>query len=106
VTGIPNNPTGTLDLVDPDRIVGAVARCCDGLEEVEPMRVATQTIGGLYDGATTSELDQLSIQTAAGLMAEEPQYSRWPSGCWRPHHQCGAEAHRFARGNDSGADDA
>jgi ribonucleoside-diphosphate reductase alpha chain len=67
---------GSLEPVDPERIVRAVSRCCDGLEEVDPMRVATQTIGGLYDGATTSELDELSIQTAAGLMAEEPQYSR------------------------------
>ncbi|MEM6956229.1 MAG: ribonucleoside-diphosphate reductase subunit alpha [Myxococcota bacterium] len=37
--------------------------------------MATKTISGLYDGATTSELDQLSIQTAASLIAEEPQYS-------------------------------
>jgi ribonucleoside-diphosphate reductase alpha chain len=90
VAGNPNNPTGTRDPADPDRIVRAVARCSDGLAEVDPMRVATQTIGGLYDAATTSELDQLSIQTAAGLMAEEPQYSRWPSGRWRAHHQCGS----------------
>jgi ribonucleoside-diphosphate reductase alpha chain len=40
------------------------------------MRVATKTISGLYDGATTRELDQLSIQTAAGLIAEEPQYAK------------------------------
>ena len=40
------------------------------------MRVATKTISGLYDGATTAELDQLSIQTAAALIVEEPQYSR------------------------------
>ena len=67
---------GSLEPVDPDRIVRAVARCCEGLDEVDPMRVATQTIGGLYDGATTSELDRLSIQTAAAMMAEEPHYSR------------------------------
>src|SRR6476660_8112953 len=40
------------------------------------MRVATKTISGLYDGATTSELDRLSIQTAAALIAEEPQYGK------------------------------
>jgi ribonucleoside-diphosphate reductase alpha chain len=34
------------------------------------------TISGLYDGATTRELDELSIQTAAALIAEEPQYAR------------------------------
>jgi ribonucleoside-diphosphate reductase alpha chain len=40
------------------------------------MRVATKTISGLYDGATTAELDRLSIQTAAEMTSEEPQYSR------------------------------
>ena len=40
------------------------------------MRVASRTIGGLYDGATTGELDSISIQTAASLIAEEPEYSR------------------------------
>ena len=35
-----------------------------------------KTIGGLYDGATTRELDTISIDTAASLIAEEPQYSR------------------------------
>ncbi len=40
------------------------------------MRVATKTISGLYDGATTRELDQLSIQTAAALIVEEPQYAQ------------------------------
>ena len=42
---------------------------------MDAIRVATRTISGLYDGATTQELDELSIQTAASLMAEEPQYS-------------------------------
>ena len=46
------------------------------LDDVDPLRVATKTISGLYDGATTAELDQLSIQTAAELIGEEPQYSR------------------------------
>ncbi|MEL6543341.1 MAG: ribonucleoside-diphosphate reductase subunit alpha, partial [Myxococcota bacterium] len=51
-------------------------RCCHGLDAVDPMRVATRTISGLYDGASTEELDRLSIQTAAALTAEEPQYSK------------------------------
>ncbi len=40
------------------------------------MRVALKTIAGLYDGAGTRELDELSIRTAAAFMAEEPEYSR------------------------------
>ncbi len=67
---------GRLEPVDLNKIVRAVSRCSEGLEGVDPMRIATRTISGLYDGATTSELDGLSIQTAAGLTAEEPQYSR------------------------------
>ncbi len=67
---------GEFEPVDPNKIVRAIARCCGGLTHVDPMRVATRTISGLYDGATTMELDQLSIQTAAHLIAEEPEYSR------------------------------
>ncbi len=67
---------GALEPVDVTRIVAAVARCAQDLPRVDPLRVATRTIGGLYDGATTEELDRLSVQTAAELIAEEPEYSR------------------------------
>lgn len=67
---------GSTETVDLNKIVRAIARCCTGLDEVDAMRVATKTISGLYDGATTSELDRLSIHTAAALIAEEPQYGR------------------------------
>ena len=67
---------GASEPVDVNKIVRAVSRCCEGLSDVDTLRVATKTISGLYDGATTRELDQLSIQTAAGLIADEPQYAR------------------------------
>jgi len=67
---------GDFEPVDVNKIVRAVARCCVGLPEVDAMRVATRTISGLYDGATTKELDRLSIQTAALLTAEDPEYSK------------------------------
>ena len=67
---------GSYEPVDLNKIVRAVQRCAEGLESVDPLRVATRTISGLYDGATTAELDRLSIQTAASLIAEEPQYSQ------------------------------
>lgn len=62
--------------VDVNKIVRAVDRVGADLAHVDPMRVATRTISGLYDGATTAELDRLSIQTAAEMIGEEPQYSR------------------------------
>jgi len=67
---------GSLEPVALDRIVTAISRCKEELDRVDPLRVATKTISGLYDGATTRELDELSIHTAAGLMFEEPQYSK------------------------------
>ncbi|MEU4421035.1 ribonucleoside-diphosphate reductase subunit alpha [Actinoplanes sp. NPDC024001] len=67
---------GDLETVDVNKIVKAVERWVADLGEVEPLRVATKTISGLYDGATTAELDKLSIQTAAELIGEEPQYSK------------------------------
>ena len=67
---------GMLEPVDVNKIVRAVQRCCHGLPHVDPIRVASKTIGGLFDGATTRELDSISIQTAAALIAEEPEYSR------------------------------
>ena len=67
---------GGREPVDLGKIVRAITRAADGLHAVDPMRVATRTISGLYDGATTAELDELSIRTAALLTAEEPEYGR------------------------------
>jgi ribonucleoside-diphosphate reductase alpha chain len=67
---------GDYEPVDVNKIVRAVQRCSAGLPGVEALRVATRTISGLHDGATTEELDELSIRTAAALVVEEPNYSR------------------------------
>ncbi len=67
---------GELEPVDVNKIVNSVARSSEGLRGVDPMRVATRTISALADGATTRELDELSIRTAAGLIVEEPGYSK------------------------------
>ncbi len=68
--------SGAYEPVDVNKIVRAVSRSCTGLTDVDAMRIATRTISGLYDGATTKELDQLSIHTAASLIVDEPQYSK------------------------------
>ena len=70
---------GTLQPVDVNKIINVVLACSSGLKEVDPMRVAAKVISGLYDGASTKELDQLCIQTAALLIGEEPQYSKLSS---------------------------
>ncbi len=67
---------GSLEPADVNKIVRAITRFSDGLDSVDSIRIASKTIGGLYHGATTRELDLLSIQTAASLIAEEPEYSK------------------------------
>lgn len=70
---------GTLEPVDVTKIVERVNRCGQGLTQIDPLRVATKAISGLYDGATTKELDNLCIQTASLLIGEDPEYSRLAS---------------------------
>jgi ribonucleoside-diphosphate reductase alpha chain len=67
---------GGLEPVDVNKIVKAVQRSSHGLAHIDPMRVASKTIGGLFNGATTRELDSISIQTSAALIGEEPEYSK------------------------------
>ena len=70
---------GSLEPVNVNKIINVVIACSSGLKEVDPMRVASKVISGLYDGATTQELDQLCIQTASLLITEEPDYSKLAS---------------------------
>lgn len=70
---------GSLEPVDVTKIVERVRHCCQGLTQVDPLRVATKAISGLYDGASTKELDNLCIQTASLLIGEEPEYSKLAS---------------------------
>ncbi|MEO6402539.1 MAG: ribonucleoside-diphosphate reductase subunit alpha, partial [Vicinamibacteria bacterium] len=91
---------GSFEPVDVNKIVRAIGRCCNGLTQVDPMRVATRTISGLYDGATTRELDQLSIQTSAALTAEEPEYSRLAArllATYIDKEVAGQEIHSFSQ---------
>lgn len=67
---------GSLQPVDVNKIVNVVIACSTGLRQVDPMRIATKAISGLYDGATTKELDELCIQTASMLITEDPEYSK------------------------------
>jgi ribonucleoside-diphosphate reductase alpha chain len=92
--------SGAYELVDLDKIVRAISRSCAGLAGVDALRVATKTISGLYDGATTRELDQLSIQTAASLIVEEPEYSRLAArlqSVYIDKEVAGQEIHSFSQ---------
>jgi len=91
---------GRLEPVDVNKIVRAVQRSAGGLTHVDIMRIAVKTIGGLFDGATTRELDRLSIHTAASLIAEEPEYSLLAArllGCYIDKEVMNQDIHSFSQ---------
>ncbi|WP_228852704.1 ribonucleoside-diphosphate reductase subunit alpha [Aegicerativicinus sediminis] len=60
-----------------DKITARVRKLCYGLNSlVDPVKVAMRVIEGLYDGVTTSELDNLAAEIAATLTTAHPDYAR------------------------------
>ncbi len=60
-----------------DKITDRVRKLCYELNElVDPVKVAMRVIEGLYDGVTTSELDNLAAETAASMTTTHPDYAQ------------------------------
>ena len=60
-----------------DKITSRVRKLCYSLNErIDPIRVAMRVIEGLYDGVTTSELDNLAAEIAATMTTTHPDYAR------------------------------
>lgn len=59
-----------------DKITARIKKLCYGFNElVDPVRVAMRVIEGLYDGVTTSELDNLAAEIAATMTTTHPDYA-------------------------------
>lgn len=60
-----------------DKITARIRKLCYGLNEiVDPLKVAMRVIEGLYDGVTTSELDNLAAEISATMTTAHPDYAR------------------------------
>jgi ribonucleoside-diphosphate reductase alpha chain len=60
-----------------DKITARVRKLNYGLNPlVDPVRVAMRVIEGLYDGVTTSELDNLAAEIAATMTTTHPDYAQ------------------------------
>ena len=60
-----------------DKITSRISQLCYGLNGlVDPVRVAMRVIEGLYDGVTTSELDNLAAEIAATMTTTHPDYAK------------------------------
>ena len=68
---------GRSESVKFDKITARTEKLCYGLNPdlVDPIDVARKVIEGLYDGVTTSELDNMAAETAASLTTKHPDYA-------------------------------
>src|ERR1700685_3684072 len=68
---------GRKETVKFDKITARIEKLCYGLNPglVDAIDVAKKVIEGLFDGVTTSELDNLAAETAASLTTKHPDYA-------------------------------
>ncbi len=60
-----------------DKITARVRKLCYSLNAlVDPVKVSMRVIEGLYDGVTTSELDNLAAEIAATMTTAHPDYAK------------------------------
>lgn len=68
---------GKKETVKFDKITARIQKLCYGLDSrhVNPIHVTQRVIEGVYDGVTTSELDNLAAETAATMTVRHPDYA-------------------------------
>ncbi len=68
---------GTKEPVQFDKITARIKKLCYGLDMsyVDPVAVAMKVINGIYDGITTTELDNLAAETSATMTTKHPDYA-------------------------------
>lgn len=67
---------GKREEVSFDKITARVKKLCYGLNDfVQPITIAQKVVQGLYDGVSTTELDNLAAETAATMAPVHPDYA-------------------------------
>ena len=67
---------GRSEAVKFDKITGRIKKLCYGLHpSVDPVKISMKVIEGIYDGVTTTVLDNLAAETAASLTTTHPDYA-------------------------------
>lgn len=69
--------SGRIEDVSFDKISARVKKLCYELDPnfIRPMEISQKVIQGLFDGVSTTELDNLAAETAASLATEHPEYA-------------------------------
>ncbi len=69
--------SGRTEDVSFDKISARIKKLCYELDPkfIKPMEISQKVIQGLYNGVSTTELDNLAAETAASLATEHPEYA-------------------------------
>ena len=69
--------SGRREAVSFDKITARIKKLCYGLDPqyIDYIEIAKKVIQGLYDGVTTTELDNLAAETAATMATDHPDYA-------------------------------
>lgn len=72
---------GRRESVKFDKITARINKLSYGLETnfVDPIKISKKVVEGVYDGVTTTELDNLAAETAASMTPIHPDYARLAS---------------------------
>lgn len=67
---------GRRESVKFDKVTSRIQKLCYGLDPiVDPIKVAMKVIEGIYDGVTTSQLDNLAAEIAGSFTTVHPDYA-------------------------------
>lgn len=68
---------GRRESVKFDKVTARIERLCYGLDAnfIQPVEVAMKVVSGIYDGVTTTELDNLAAETSASMTTKHPDYA-------------------------------
>jgi ribonucleoside-diphosphate reductase alpha chain len=67
---------GRKEAVKFDKITARIQKLCYGFSDlVDPTAVAMKVIEGIYEGVTTSELDNLAAEVSASMTTRHPDYA-------------------------------
>ena len=71
---------GRNEVVKFDKITARIKKLCYSLDPVvDPVKISMKVIEGLYEGVTTSELDNLAAEVAASMTTNHPDYAQLAS---------------------------
>ncbi|MFK7971785.1 MAG: ribonucleoside-diphosphate reductase subunit alpha [Bacteroidia bacterium] len=70
--------SGKREEVKMDKITARIKKLCYGLDEryVDSVQISLKVVQGLYDGVTTTELDNLAAETAASMTTVHPDFAK------------------------------